>query len=100
MTAPNRRWLRTLFTITLFCGLAQLAVALVIIPLRAHFQLDIILTHDKLRDEAIREQALEVLQRAGANEGIVWLVPGMIISIASAAGCVATSEARWGDLRR
>ena len=87
--APKRRWsfsLRTLFVILLACGLWQIFMGLVIVPVRPYVQLDAVLSHDELADEATREKTLTLLQRASGNESFFWLAPGITVSIVSAMG--------------
>src|SRR5262245_38204303 len=92
---PKRPWstLKKLLLIALLGGLWQVLVAVAIVPVLPLFQLDAVLTPDELHDAAIKEKTYDLLRRASGNQWLFWLVPGLIVSTASATGLwIVTKE--------
>ena len=97
MSEEKPRWFRfsltTMFAVTLACGLWQVFVGLVIVPVLPHFQLDRVLNENELADDATRERTLAILKRAAGNQWFFWAAPGAIVSIISALGLCAANHA-------
>lgn len=70
--ARNRRWFRfalpAMFMVTLACGLALLTEEIVNVRIRPAFQLDVLLRPEELADEAFRNRALELFDRAAESQ--------------------------------
>lgn len=80
------------FAITLFFGMAWVAIGVMVVPLRHHIQLDVVLTPEELADARIKEKTLEMLKRTGGNEWVIWTVAGAGLMAVSGVGLVAVNR--------
>jgi hypothetical protein len=88
------RNIRRCFAATAALGLLLVGFGLVIVPLLPVSRLDVVLTPDQLRDEVVREETLEMLEKAGGNEWLVWTVSGAAVSAISVVGLRLSREER------
>ena len=65
-------------------------------PVLAHFQLDVVLTPEELRDVQFREQTLAILERVTSPQWKGWLVVGTVVTAASVVGFRLAREERIG----
>lgn len=57
-------------------GLLFIGFGLIVLPILPAAQLDVVLTPAQLRDDALREQTLAMLQKAGGNQWLLWVTAG------------------------
>ena len=62
----------------------------VFFPVLPHFQLDVVLTQDQLKDDALRESTLETLDKASGNQSLFWIVGGIAQIVIGAIGLKTT----------
>jgi hypothetical protein len=84
--AAARRSIRRCFLATLTAGAALLGLGLLVVPVLPHFQLDVALTPEQLRDKAVVEQTTELLERASGNQWAIWSLAGLLVIAVSLRG--------------
>lgn len=68
--------IRLCFIGTILLGSAFLIFGLILIPVMPHFQLDVVLTQEELKDETLRETTLAMLKKASGNQWVIWTLGG------------------------
>jgi hypothetical protein len=79
---------RVLFAIVVCISGYLLAVGLFVLPMKVHFQLDVILSPEELRDEKTRVRTLEILEKAsqGGKEGFFVAIPAAVMVVVGLIG--------------
>ncbi len=67
---------RLCFIATIFLGLAFLFFGIILIPVLPHFQLDVVLTQEQLKDDTLRESTLAMLKKASGIQWLIWTIGG------------------------
>ena len=74
----NTSTIQLCFIATILLGFGFLVLGFIIVPIRASFQLDAVLTPQEWADDAIRESTFALLKKASGNEWSLWVIGGGI----------------------
>ena len=78
--------MRKLFLVQLAGGLLILAWGLLVVPILPYVQLDVVLTPEQLRDQALKQQTLTMLQQIERHDMIWAAAAGLFVVVTSAIG--------------
>jgi hypothetical protein len=65
-------------------------VAVLLVPVIPHFQLDAVLTPQQLADPQTRQTTLALLKQASGNVWLLWFGAGLAVTVSAGIGLVAS----------
>lgn len=77
-------------------GVCFMLVAVLLVPVLPHFQLDAVLTPQQLADVETRDATLALLKRASGNTWLFWFVAGLVVTGCAVVGLVASRRVEPG----
>lgn len=87
------------FVAVILFGCGLIAMGVLVVPIRPHFQLDAVLSPAQLADPAVRAATLALLQRASGNEWLLWALAGVALCTIGSIGLRAVTDGKWRENR-
>ncbi|MCG8583362.1 MAG: hypothetical protein MI757_01450 [Pirellulales bacterium] len=77
------------FIATILLGLAFVVIGILVITRLPIFQLDVVLSPEELKDDALRESTMAILKKASGNQWLFWTIGGAANVLVGTIGLLA-----------